>query len=113
VKTPFPVEFAKYSNTRGGAPTLARVTQAGEPVDAVVLVLEDGISEIEATNMPWGRETENAGTRKRYPVARSPKAVRVRRQTDYEGVSCVLYTDFYARGKISKPKAATLARRAI
>jgi hypothetical protein len=113
VTTPFAVEFTKYSTTRGSAPTLAQVTHDGGPVDAIILVLDDEISADEATHMLWRRETHNVGTGKRYRATRSPRAVRVQKLTEYEGVACVLYTDFYAKGKIANPKPTTLARHAI
>ena len=113
VITPFAVEFAKYSSTRGGAPTLAPVRHGGQPVNAMVFVLDAGVSQVSAVDMLWRRETRNVGTGKRYPAKHSPKAVRVRKLVDFEGVACVLYTDFYARGKLLKPKAAALARRAV
>lgn len=114
VKTPFAVEFAKYSRgTRAGAPTLSPVTRGGAPVNAMILVLKEGISGEEATDMLWRRETGNVGIGRRYPAARSPRAVRVRTLTNFEGFALVLYTDFYYAGKIRHPKPAMLARRAI
>jgi hypothetical protein len=114
VKTPFRVEFAKYSRgTRAGAPTLTPVSRGGAPVNAIILVLEEGISCEEAKDMLWRRETGKMGTAKRYPAARSPRAVRVRTLVNFNGVASVLYTDFYANGKVRYPKPTALARRAI
>lgn len=114
VKTPFAVEFAKYSRgTRAGAPTLCPVTRGGARVNAKVLVLQVGTSSEAATDMLWRRETGNVGSRKKYPAARTPKAVRVRTLINFAGVAKVLYTDFYYRGKIRRPNPVTLARRAI
>ncbi len=54
IKTPFPIEFARYSSkTRGGAPTLAPVRSGGTFVNAKVLVLNDGVSVDEARNRLW------------------------------------------------------------
>lgn len=39
IETPFPVEFARSSDTRQGAPTLVPVDQGGSLVPAEVLVL--------------------------------------------------------------------------
>lgn len=114
VKTPFAVEFARYSRgTRAGAPTLTPVSRGGSPVNAIILVLEEGISCEEATNMLWRRETGKMGTAKRYPAARSARAVRVRKLANLNGVTSVFYTDFYANGKVRYPKPTSLARRAI
>lgn len=114
VKTPFAVEFARYSRgTRAGAPTLCRVTHGGARVNAKVLVLQEGTSCEAAKDMLWRRETGNIGTRKKYPAARTPRAVRVRTLMNFAGAAKVLYTDFYHRGKIRRPNPVTLARRAI
>lgn len=113
VKTPFAVEFTKYSKTRGGAATLAPVTRGGRPVDAIILVVDNELSAEEATDMLWRRETHHVGDGGQYRATRSPRAVRVRRLRAYEGVACVLYTDFYTRGKIRNPKPKTLACRAV
>lgn len=114
VKTPFAVEFAKYSHgTRAGAPTIYPVSRGGARVNAKVLVLQKGTSSEVATDMLWRRETGNVGSRKKYPAARTPRAVRVRMLMNFAGVAKVLYTDFYHRGKIRRPSPVPLARRAI
>ena len=41
VRTPFRVEFARQSRTRGGAPTLVPVSEGGASVEAKVLVLKN------------------------------------------------------------------------
>lgn len=57
VKTPFGVEFAHSSSSRGGAPTLAPVVQDGAHVEAVILVLKEHVSLEEAKHMLWKRES--------------------------------------------------------
>src|SRR5947208_358364 len=47
-KSPFPVEYARISRTRGGAPTLVP-HESGAPASAEILVLDDSISVAEAT----------------------------------------------------------------
>ena len=37
VETPFSIEFARSSGTRGGGPTLIPVEDGGSPVDAMLL----------------------------------------------------------------------------
>jgi len=113
VRTPFSVEFARYSRTRGGAPTLTPVNSGGAPVKAQLLVLEDTTTLSDAIDMLWRRETRNECTGRRYPASRSPRAVRVKQIHKFQGVDTVLYTDFYAKGKILYPKPKNLARRAI
>ncbi len=114
VKTPFPIEFARYSGkTRGGAPTLAPVRSGGASVKAKVLILKDGVTVDETTDKLWRRETGNECTGKRYPANRKASVVRIRSIKKFSGVETVLYADFYAKGKIREPKAKNLALRAI
>ena len=57
VLTPFPVEYARRSQSRAGAPTLVPVPpEYGAPVKAVVLVLREGTLEQEALNALYRRE---------------------------------------------------------
>jgi hypothetical protein len=112
-RTPFPIEFARYSGeTRGGAPTLAPVRSGGRRVNAKLLVLDQKLSITDATDMLWRRETGNIGTGRKYPANRGPRAVRVRTKRNFGGIDTVLYTDFYARGKVRR-HPRTLALRAI
>lgn len=114
VSTPFRVEFGRYSAmTRGGAPTLVPVTKGGAQINAKVLVLEKGITESEGVNLLWRRETRKEGREETYQAFKTPRAVRVRKLRDFAGLNVVLYTDFFASGKIRNPKAVNLARRAI
>lgn len=93
VKTPFPVEFARKSRTRGGAPTLVPVSEGGARVRATVLVLKDHVSEREATDMLWRRETRQVGSGKRYVAPHAPgeNAAVVHRLESFEGLDVVLY----------------------
>ena len=112
--TPFNVEFGRYSRKkRGGAPTLVPVTKSGRPVKAKVFVLKEGVSHRCATDVLWRRETGTKDKKKRYPALRTPRAVRVKPLRDFAGVDMVLYTDFYASGKLRNPTPRNLARRAI
>lgn len=56
IETPFPVEFARSSRTRDGAPTLVPVSQGGSTVHAVILVLDREVSESQARDVLWRRE---------------------------------------------------------
>jgi len=56
-ETPFAVEFARLSASRGGAPTLAPVDSGGGTVRASFLVLDNDVSLQEAKDMLWRRET--------------------------------------------------------
>lgn len=112
-KTPFSVEYGRYSGkTRGGAPTLVPHPE-GSPVAAEILVLDNDVSIEEATNMLWRRETGKIGTGETYARGTSPNSVLVERFGDDGCVETVLYTDFNAAGKIDHPTAAELAEHAI
>lgn len=113
VTTPFSVEFARKSRTRDGAPTLVPVYEGGASVKAAILVLEDYVSEIEATDMLWRRETRQVGSGKRYVAPTSPgeNTVIVRRLEDFEGLDVVLYAEIGAN--IPNPGPRKLAELAI
>jgi hypothetical protein len=113
VKTLFAVEFARKSRTRGGAPTLVPVSTGGASVEATVLALEDHVSEVEATDMIWRRETRQVGSGKRYAAPTSPgeDTVLVRRLEDFEGLDVVLYAEIGAN--IADPSPRKLAKLAI
>jgi len=74
VITPFKVEFARKSIGRDEAPTLVPVEKGGTYVKAILLVLEEGVSEEEAKNMLYRREINKPGVlNKVYKVAASRK----------------------------------------
>ena len=112
-KTPFCVEYGRYSGkTRGGAPTLVPHPQ-GSPVAAEIFVLDDDVTIEEATNILWRRETGRIGTGETYTRGTSTDSVLVDRFADDHCVETVLYTDFNAAGKIDHPTAVALAEHAI
>lgn len=111
VETPFPVEFARRSRTRGGAPTLVSVSEGGAPVNASVLVLQTSISEIEAKSMLWRRETRREGSGEKYDPASGFGGLRVCRLEDFAGLDVVLYADTGAN--IPNPTPRKLAELAI
>ena len=110
--TPFPVEYARLSRKRGGAPTLVP-HPAGCPVRAELLVLLDNVSLIEAKSLLWRRETRKEGTGEEYVERASKNAVLVRDTPGICGLEHVLYTDFNANGKIDDPNPRVLAEAAI
>ncbi len=112
-QTPFPVEYGRFSgNTRGGAPTLVP-HHAGSRVEAEILVLDDALGSSDAMDMLWRRETRRIGSGEGYTEGASANSVLVRHVTDSPCVDDVLYTDFHAAGKIERPNAEELAKRAI
>ena len=112
-RTPFGVEYGRYSGkTRGGAPTLVP-HPAGAPVTAEVLVLDGDVRAGEAINVLWRRETRKTGTDAGYVEGTSENSVLVKTTSDSPWVETLLYTDFAPAGKIERPIAAELADRAI
>lgn len=97
VVTPFHVEFARSSNSRGDAPTLVPVTNGGKHVKGQMFVMD--LSEAEATNVLYRREIGKVGktevTYKR-PEQVTPKNVLVERLTNFGGLDVVLYTQIAA-----------------
>lgn len=113
VKTPFAVEFARKSQTRGGAPSLVPVHEGGSSVKATILLLKKDVSVAEATDMLWRRETRREGGGERYVAPASPdeNTVIVRRLEGLEGLDVVLYAEIDAN--IAEPGPRKLADLAI
>ena len=66
IKTPFKVEFARSSRGRGGGPTLVPVQEGGAHVNGVIFVLRPDVSERDAADMLWRRETNQVGSHRAY-----------------------------------------------
>jgi len=94
VQTPFRVEFARSSSTRGGAPTLVPVEQGGEHVKAVIMILQEQVSIDEAKDMLWRRETNQVCSSKSYKHSpnHDPKTVCIKELRQFHGIRIVLYT---------------------
>jgi hypothetical protein len=56
-RTPFPVEFARASRTRHGAPTLIPADGGGARIPAVLVVLDDAVTILGARALLYQRET--------------------------------------------------------
>jgi hypothetical protein len=94
IMTPFPVEFARSSRTRAGAPTLVPVPAGGSRVPGRVFVLREDVSDQEARDMLWRRETGRKG---RLPNLAEhsnpgPNDVVIDNVVDFHGIRMVLYT---------------------
>lgn len=115
VRTPFKVEFARYSDKRGGAPTLVPVEEGGSSVEAVLLVLAEAVSLQDARDLLWRRETQQVGSSKKYRATPKPgpNKVLIRELEGFESFDTVLYVDFPPEGKVRNPNPADLAERAI
>ena len=110
--TPFPVEYARFSSSRGGGPTVVPHT-SGNPVRAEILVLRPSTALVDAKNKLWRRETRQEGSSKCYVAGNSPNSVLVVDCPGFQGVAHVLYTDFLPSGKISNPEPSLLASAAV
>jgi hypothetical protein len=112
VETPFKVEFARKSKTRGYAPTLIPVGSGGAQVKAEILVIRDGLAPDLATDMLWRRETRQTG-RQRYrrPDVIGRDDVIVETIHDLSGVRIVLYAKIGQN--IDRLSAKMLAELAI
>src|SRR3972149_6340471 len=110
--TPFPVEYGRLSQTRGGAPTVVPHS-SGCPVKGEVLVLSDVLSLKDAKSLLWRRETRKEGSGRAYQQSLSPNAMVIRDTPGFCGLDHVLYTDFNAGGKLSDPDPRALAKAAI
>ena len=64
--TPFNVEYARSSSTRGGAPTLVPVASGGCPVRATALVVRPGAGLEEVRDRLYRREIDQVGSARRY-----------------------------------------------
>ena len=105
IKTPFSVEFARSSGSRGGGPTLVPVDEGGSPVNAVLLALDLAVGIAEAMDLLWSRETRNESSGKRYvrPTDPGDNAVLIERLEDFHGFDVVLYTKIAANIELLTP----------
>ena len=106
VDTPFAIEFARCSKTRGGAPTLVPVKTGGAPVVGTILVLDDSVDESSARDMLYRRETHHVGD----PISRSDVGW-IASEQNFFGVDTCLYTALPQN--IDSPSAGRLAELAI
>ena len=112
VETPFCVEFARSSSSRGGAPTLIPVCSGGRKVHGSIIVVKAS-TEV-ARDMLYRREIHQVGSERTYkePAAGAEGRVRVKFvEGGMMGVASVLYTDIDTN--IADPTAAKLADLAI
>ena len=125
VLTPFPVEYARRSQSRVGAPTLVCVPGGcGAPVRAAVLVLREGTTDQKAVDMLYRRELHQEGDLK---VIYDDQAQRQKRDAlviesikNRFGLSVIYYTalkpnftEILDGKRTLEEKAELLARAAI
>ena len=113
VTTPFPVEFARSSDTRDGAPTLIPVNTGGARVQGTILVLDPTVTLDHAKTLLWRRETRNEFTAKHYsrPKKPGPNHVLIEITTNLADIDTVLFTRIGSN--IERPTAERLAKLAI
>jgi cation transport regulator ChaC len=113
IRTPFMVEFARKSSTRGNAPTLVPVKEGGANVNAVIFVMGSEISIEEARNMLWRRETRLIHKNQVYKQALnpSPNTVCIKEMRNFAGIATTIYTCIEPNIKELTPKQ--LSRLAI
>ena len=92
VQTPFPVEFARSSSTRGGAPTLVPVNEGGANVSAIIYRV--ATDEQTAADILYRREIHKVGEDRRYkePAQHKRGVVRIEKLDRFEGYDLVLST---------------------
>lgn len=115
VQTPFPVEYARFSESRAGAPTLVPVENGGASVKATLLVLRGDVTLENGKNILWRRETKQVGSGKPFRERKRPtaKTVLIQQLASLDGVDEVLYVDFTHDGKLQAPTASELALAAV
>ena len=93
--TPFNVEFARKSETRDYEPTLIPVKEGGARVKAKILILKEDISEKEATDMLYRRETDQICSKEEYkpPEKPYPNKIEIKKIEGFRDVKIVLYTE--------------------
>lgn len=93
-KTPFKVEYARKSKTRGYGPTLIPYKNIGKKVNATILVLKENTDLDLAKSILWNRETRNIGSGKKYIHSDNPSKNKVQVEiiSNFENVETVLYT---------------------
>jgi hypothetical protein len=95
VLTPFHVEFAHRSSSRGGAPTLAPVVGGGAHVKADIFVLKKHVSLKEAKHILWLRETRSDN--KTYNLSPyDPQRINqcIKEIRHFHEIDTVIYTSF-------------------
>jgi hypothetical protein len=92
--TPFKVEYARKSRTRGYAPTLIPYEKIGNYVNATILVLKDDIKIETVKDFLWRRETGKIGGIERYSeiLKPTPNTVQIKEIKNLKNVQTVLYT---------------------
>lgn len=111
VWTPFSVEFARSSRSRAGAPTLVPVSAGGSRIPAHLLCLRHDVSETDAEDMLWRRETGLEGRAPPHASGAGPNDVIIDRLVDFRDIPLVLYVRIAPN--ITNPTPRRLAELAL
>lgn len=111
-QTPFPVEYGRLSQSRGGAPTLVP-HERGARVNAEILVLDDSVTFEKARDLLWCRERHKVGSGETYREGTGADCVLVREWNAHPCVERLLYADFNPSGKDAPADAVQLATAAV
>jgi len=112
IETPFPVEYGRFSLSRGGAPTLVPHASGGS-VTAQILPLTSECSKQFAMDILWRREIRSSNSSRKYSPGTGANAVLVKVCRDFHDFDEVFYTDFNKEGKCFDLTARKLASAAI
>ena len=112
-ETPFRVEFARRSKSRGYGPTLVPVADGGANVKAKILVLNPNVTIEAATNMLYRREKHNYDPTLTYEPKEDPDQddIVIQRLDGFGTLETVLYTRIGAN--IAGPSGRVLAEMAV
>ena len=93
-ETPFAVEFARTSSTRGGAPTIIPVETGGRVVKAKIIILDPETTIETAKSILWRRELHKTDRAENYIQIDNPgpNKVVVKVLEGFKNVQTVLYT---------------------
>ena len=110
LSTPFPVEYARTSTGRGGAPTLVPFDDGGA-VQSQLFIVDCSVED--ATDRIFRREIDKVGSGRQYTPSDNPgpNTVIVSRIDNFLNIEVVLYTRI--EPTIPDPTPATLAVLAI
>ena len=116
VFTPFRVEFARKSQSRGDAPTLIPNAN-GTKVKAVILILPNDFNVNEAKNILFRREIHQEETDRKYEPDKnvdSQNKIWIEVLDEFNGVEKVLYTKIASNiDELSPKKIADLAIKSV
>ena len=115
-ETPFKVEFARISSSRGNAPTLIPVedTEIGKKVNAKIFVLNSNITIEEAKSVLYSREIHSEKIRiYKEPTNPTSKNVLIKELDDFCSVNKVIYTYFLKQEEYANLTPEQLAKCAI